>query len=94
MGVQSTIKDYETGTSAYDGMKNGEVDFVVASEYSIVGRAFQKDDISAIASIYKSISGYIVGRKDRGIANIGDLKGKTIGPDERRNCRVPSGQVP
>ena len=62
-----------------DGMENGDVDISVSSEYPIVTEAFKKENISVIGCIDKYQTTYLVGRKDRGIENISDLKGKKIG---------------
>ena len=55
------------------------VDIAGAAEYPVVAKAFQKDNISIIASMGKSDIVYLVGLTDRGIRNISDLKGKKIG---------------
>jgi NitT/TauT family transport system substrate-binding protein len=60
-----------------------EVDIGVSAEYTVVGEVFENEDISVIGCIdkYQSIS--ILGRKDRGIENVSDLKGKKIGSTRR-----------
>jgi ABC-type nitrate/sulfonate/bicarbonate transport system substrate-binding protein len=55
------------------------VDISGAGEYVIVGSAFNKENISIIASIDEYQFFYLVGRKDRGIKNVSDFKGKKIG---------------
>ncbi|CAG0977517.1 Putative thiamine biosynthesis protein [Methanosarcinales archaeon] len=78
-GLNVTIKDYDTGMAAVNGMENGEVDISVTSEYPVIVEALKKENISVIGSIDKYQTIYLVGRKDRGIENISDLKGKKIG---------------
>jgi NitT/TauT family transport system substrate-binding protein len=78
-GINVTIRDYDTGAAALDGLVNGEVDIAVPAEYALVGKAFNKDKIRALASIDKAQYFYLVARHDRGIAGIMDLKGKKIG---------------
>jgi NitT/TauT family transport system substrate-binding protein len=58
---------------------NDEVDIGLSSEYVIVGKAFNKENISVIGCIDKYQIAYLVGRKDHGIRDVSDLKGKKIG---------------
>ena len=51
----------------------------MSSEYVIVGKAFNKENISVIGCIDKYQIAYLVGRKDHGIRDVSDLKGKKIG---------------
>ena len=75
-----TSRKYETGVGSLDAMLNGEADLAVgANEFPLVGRALQKVPIRTIASIAKSEFIYLVGRKDRGIQQISDLRGKRVG---------------
>lgn len=78
-GLNVTIRYYDRGMAAVNGMENGEVDISISSEYPIITETFKKKNISVIGSIDKYQTVYLVGRKDRGIENILDLKGKKIG---------------
>jgi len=78
-GLNVTLRDYDSSLSALNGLKNGETDFSVSSEYNIVGEVYKKRNISVIGNIDKFQTAYIVGRKDRGIVNVSDLVGKKIG---------------
>lgn len=78
-GLNVTILDYNTTLQAIDGLLNDEADMALTSEYAIVGKAFKKENISIIGSIDEYQSVYLVGRKDKGIENVTDLKGKKIG---------------
>lgn len=78
-GLNVTVKDYEPATAGVDGMLKGEVDLAGASEYAVVIKAFKKDNISIIVSGDEIQSNYLVGRKDCGIQNVSDLRGKKIG---------------
>jgi ABC-type nitrate/sulfonate/bicarbonate transport system substrate-binding protein len=78
-GIEATIRDYDTGAASLDGLVKGEVDLAVPAEYALVGKAFNKDKIRALASIDKVQYFYLVARKDQGIASIPDLKGRKIG---------------
>jgi len=78
-GLSVTIKDYASGLAAVNGMLRGEVDIATASEFVIVGKALAKESIVTFGSIDRFLHNYVVARKDRGVQNIPDLKGKRIG---------------
>lgn len=85
-GLNVTLKYYDSGLSAVNGMFNGEVDMAApVAEYVLVARAFNKDKVKAVASINEIDYAFILGRKDRDIQTIADLKGKKVG--------VPKGTV-
>jgi NitT/TauT family transport system substrate-binding protein len=76
-GVDVTLKIYDTGSGAMnDLVKGSEASIVLCSEYILARNAGQK--IQAIASIDMVDYTFLVGRKDRGIHAIADLKGKRI----------------
>jgi len=79
-GLNVTSRKYDTGAGALDGILNGEADIAVGTaEFPLVGRAFKKERVGVIGSIAKTEYIYLIGRKDRGIEKISDLKGKRIG---------------
>jgi NitT/TauT family transport system substrate-binding protein len=79
-GLNVTLRKYDTGVGSLDGMLNGETDITVGTtEFPLVGRAFQRARIHTIGSIDKSEFVYLVGRKDRGIERVSDLKRKRVG---------------
>ncbi len=78
-GLSGTIRGYDTGASAYNGLLKGEVDIATPAEYPLIGGAFKRERVRAIASIDKVSYFYLIGRKDRGIKDISDLKRKKIG---------------
>ena len=78
-GLNVTIRDYEPAIAGVDGLLRVEVDLAGASEYAVVVKAFKRENISIIVSGDEVQSNYLVGRKDRGIENVSDLRGKKIG---------------
>jgi NitT/TauT family transport system substrate-binding protein len=79
-GLKVTSRKYASGAGSLDGMLNGEADIAAGvTEFPLVGKAFQKKRIRAIASIDRGEFIYIVARKDRGIEKVADLKGKRVG---------------
>jgi ABC-type nitrate/sulfonate/bicarbonate transport system substrate-binding protein len=79
-GLNVTLKRYDTGVKAFDGLMNGEVNIAgTVSDYALASRVFDNPPVKTIGSIDKIDFVYIVARKDHGIANESDLIGKTIG---------------
>lgn len=78
-GLNVTIRDYSTGAASIEGMESGEADISPSPESAIITEAFKKENISVIASIDKYETVYLIGRKDHGIENVSDLRGKKIG---------------
>ncbi len=78
-GLNVTVRDYEPAIAGVDGMLNGVVDLAGASEYAVVVKAFKGENVSIIVSGDEIQANYLVGRKDRGIQNVSDLRGKKIG---------------
>ena len=78
-GLHVLIKDYDSGVTAIHGLLESEVDLAGAAEFPVVRALMQKSPLSIIASNDKFENDYLVGRKDRGIEKVLDLKGKRIG---------------
>jgi NitT/TauT family transport system substrate-binding protein len=78
-GLNIAIKDYDSGVTAVNGMLKGEVGIAETAEFPFVRAVFQKEQICLIACNDKFENDYIVGRKDRRINKVSDLKGKRIG---------------
>ncbi len=78
-GLNVTRKIYPSGVAALEGMSNHEIDMVTGSEFAFVGDVLSGKDIHTIGAISRSLGEYLVGRVDRGISSVTDLKGKIIG---------------
>jgi len=79
-GLNVTSNKYDTGAGALEGVINGKDDIVVGTtEFPLTTKALEGDRIRTITSISKSEFIYLVGRVDRGIHEVSDLKAKTIG---------------
>lgn len=78
-GLNVTIRDYRTGAASIENMEKGDADISLSPESAIVTEAFKKENISVIGSIDKYETVFLIGRKDHGIENVSDLKGKKIG---------------
>jgi NitT/TauT family transport system substrate-binding protein len=78
-GLNVTLRYYDNGADAVQGMANNEVDLSGSTEYPIVVEAFNNNNISIIWYDVKVQTMYCVGRKDLGVENVSDLNGKKIG---------------
>ena len=78
-GLNVTIRDYPSGMAAVNDLLIGKVDVAATAEFPLVGKAFNGQNISALATIAKTQLQDIIGRKDRGIENIAALAGKRVG---------------
>ena len=77
-GLNVVFKDYGSGVEAANALLKGAVNLATCAEFVIVGKIFERENILSIASIDKFENAYIVGRIDRGIRDIADLKRKNI----------------
>ncbi len=78
-GLSVVIKDYDSGVTAIDGMLKGEAEIAEAAEFPFVGAVFRQEPVTIIASNDQFENDYLVGRRDRGINNMADLRDKRIG---------------
>jgi NitT/TauT family transport system substrate-binding protein len=78
-GLNVTIRNYPSGAAAVDGMMNGDSDIAMAAEFVLVGKALSRTPVKTLASVDRFQHIHLIGRSDRGILNIPDLKGKRIG---------------
>lgn len=79
-GLDATIRDdYPSGAAASEKVIEGELDFSTTAEFFIVRQALEGGNIVTIASIDSFMHMKLLVRKDRGIEQTADLKGKMIG---------------
>ncbi len=78
-GLNVTHRIYRSGLGAVDGMLKNEVDIGTGSEFAFAGQVLSRKDIRTIGVINRSSVEYLVGRVDKKINGIADLKGKRIG---------------
>jgi NitT/TauT family transport system substrate-binding protein len=78
-GLKVVIKDYDSGVTSINGLLKGEVDLAEAAEFPVTRALMEKRPISIIVSNDKFENDYLVGRHDRGIEDVSELKGKRIG---------------
>lgn len=79
-GINVTVRRYHSGSLSLQGVVSGEADIAVGmSEFPMVRETFGNSPVSVFGNIDRASFIYIIGRKDRGILNISDLKGKRVG---------------
>ncbi len=79
-GLVVTFRIYDVGANAATGLVNHEVDMASpVAEYPFINKIFGGTSVKAVASMDKVDYAFVIGRKDRGIQQISDLKGKKIG---------------
>lgn len=79
-GVDVEIVRYPSGKKALEGMFNKEVQLATVADVPVALESFNRDDFKIISSISTSDeSAWIVARKDRGINQPPDLRGKKVG---------------
>ena len=78
-GLNVTIMNYTSGMAALNDVLKGKLDIAATAEFPLVVNALKGENISALAGIGKFQLQDLIARKDRGIEEISDLKGKTIG---------------
>lgn len=79
-GLDLTLYRSDSGAAALNDMLNGKADLAVSvAEFPLVKKVSQGTPARAMASIAKAEFIYIIARKDRGIGNPSDLRGKRIG---------------
>ena len=78
-GLDVSLEDYQTGVFAVNGLIAGKADAATATEFVLAIQGFKRQDLRVIAAISFSDSMEVVARRDRGIKNPEDLKGKIVG---------------
>lgn len=86
-GLNVTVKDdYPNGVVPISDMLDNKIDISVSAEYPAVMAIFQKENLLVIGTIDRYQNEDIIGRKDRGIESISDLKGKRMGVPRGTIC--------
>jgi NitT/TauT family transport system substrate-binding protein len=79
-GILAIVQPYSSGKASMDAVLTGQADIGTVADIPIMFAGMNDQHISVIATIFKTEKDHgIVGRRDRGIENPVNLKGKRIG---------------
>ncbi len=78
-GLSVNVKNYATGVASIDALLKGDVDIAWAAEFPLIRKVLAKEKISIVAVLSRFSDQYLFSRKDLGVRNILDLKGRKIG---------------
>lgn len=78
-GIDATVEGYDAGSFCLEALVNGEADVCTAADSAFVARAFDNPDIRIFGVIDEASDTTVIARKDSGINEPSDLKGKKIG---------------
>lgn len=78
-GLDVTIKSYSSGFLAVKDLQEDKVEIATAAEFVLTGRSLSREDFKILASIDRVDDIQVIARKDHGIVQVSDLKGKRIG---------------
>jgi len=73
------IKDYEAGKLAADALLAGEADISTSADFVLVSNSFEHDNLRVLGTVALANLVELVTRKDTGINQPSDLKGKKVG---------------
>lgn len=80
VGLDVDIKTFEAGRLAMNALLKDEADIATAADFVFASDSFDRNDIKIFSTVTLSNDTHeLVARRDRGIANIADIKGKKVG---------------
>jgi sulfonate transport system substrate-binding protein len=79
-GLDIEIKEFTSGKASFNDMLNGGGDISTVAPTPIMFNSFKRQDFSIIATfVYSDNDFKVIARKDSGISQAKDLKGKKVG---------------
>jgi NitT/TauT family transport system substrate-binding protein len=82
-GLEPEIQEFASGPPAVTALLEGKVDVAVAADYVGVINLFSSENLRILAQASKHQVFQVVARKDKGIEEAADLKGKKVGVTKR-----------
>ena len=77
-GLDAEIKEYPSGKAAVEDLLEGKIGLATITEFGFMSKSFNEKDIRIVSSITIANINSLIARKDKGIEEISDLKGKHI----------------
>lgn len=74
-----TFKLYESGHLAVKDLLAGDLDLATATEFATVRGFMKRPDLRIVSILDRSEDQRLIARKDRGVTEVSDLRGKRIG---------------
>jgi NitT/TauT family transport system substrate-binding protein len=91
-GLEVSMCEYETGASAVQALVDGEVEMATAADFVLVNNSFRHGDLRALASMAMPRTHHLIARRDRGVEEVSDLKGKKVGITMNTNSEFLAGR--
>lgn len=82
-GLNVKTIEYNAGPEQMAGLLQGDINFAVVSDFVGVDSIFKDDSLRIIAQVASRDLFRVIARKDKGVVNPSDLKGKRIGVTRR-----------
>ncbi len=78
-GLDLAITEYDSGVSAVKNLMDGKVEIATAADFVLVSNILDAPDLRILAAIDAVDDIRLIGRRDHGVNQLSDLKGKKIG---------------
>lgn len=78
-GLDAQVEEYDSGATSIAALLSGEADVIVAADFVGVRNMFDRSDIRVLAQVSDHDVFRVIARRDKGIEEPKDLRGKTIG---------------
>ncbi len=82
-GSDVDLREFSSGVTTSKALAAGELHLANSSEFAFVNNVMRNRDLRIVASISRTNSANLFGRKDRGIQEASDLVGRKIGVTRR-----------
>lgn len=82
-GSDVDVREFSSGVTTSKALAAGELNLANSSEFAFVNNVMRNRDLRIVASISRTNSANLFGRKDRGIRSASDLVGRKIGVTRR-----------
>lgn len=78
LGIDAELREFDSGVAAVAALNEGRVDLATAADFAFASNILKHPKLRMVAAINSANNNYMVARRDRGIRNPADLKGKRI----------------